>query len=499
MWLSREQLRRLRPAERAMQSPVPTRVVSNGEYIPLPQTSLQRGVEERLRASSRRVASRLGLSRREFLRTASGMAAAFVAMNQVYGGFFGVDEAEASDLDAARERLDRLADQLVVDVQLHFVRDDYTSKAILALGEYAKRWNPVLEREGVTLQRFQFENFLKEVFLDSDTKIGLVSGAPADDPDNAIVTNDQLARARAVVNAVAGTRRMLCHAMFTPGRPGWIEEMDRAIETLKPDSWKGYTVGDPLAPSRWPWRLDDEKLAYPAYEKMVRSGVRTVCIHKGLLPADYETSWENWRYARVDDVGQAARDWPQLTFVIYHSALKPLMTPPDDLVAQFDASGRIDWVTDLAEIPERFGVDNVYAELGTAFASCAVTHPRLCAAMLGTLIRGLGPERVLWGTDSVWYGSPQWQIEAFRRIEIPDELAEAHGFAKLGAADGPIKRAILGENAARLYGLAPRTAAGPLWRDDGLARMRERYRRDGAAPSNQAYGYIHRERWPGRV
>ena len=39
--------------------------------------------------------------------------------------------------------------------------------------------------------------------------------------------------------------------------------------------------------------------------------------------------------------------------------------------------------------------------------------------MMGTLIKGLGHDHVFWGTDSVWYGSPQWQIEAFRRLEIP--------------------------------------------------------------------------------
>jgi hypothetical protein len=64
----------------------------------------------------------------------------------------------------------------------------------------------------------------------------------------------------------------------------------------------------------------------------------------------------------------------------------------------------------------------LYADIGTSFAISAVSNPRFCAAMMGTLVKGLGHDHVFWGTDSVWYGSPQWQIEAFRRLEIPDDM-----------------------------------------------------------------------------
>lgn len=168
------------------------------------------------------------------------------------------------------------------------------------------------------------------------------------------------------------------------------------------------------------------------------------------------------------------------------------MTPPDESLAQFDATGRMDWVTDLAEIPAKHGVTNVYAEVGTSFATSAVTHPRHAAALLGTLVKGMGPEHVLWGTDSVWYGSPQWQIEAFRRIEIPDDMRERHGFAPLGPADGAVKRAILGGNAARLYGLEPdaRADAAASFDEDGLGQLKREYAADGGMPSNLAYGYV---------
>jgi hypothetical protein len=491
-WLSEDELRQTAPAESAaFRGPIPTQVVSNGEYMPSPQTDEQRRVEQVLGELAEAGARRLRMDRRRFLKTSCGMAAAFVAMNRVYGELFSVGVAEAAEPAAAAERLAALAKQLVIDVQLHFVRDDFAWDGLLMLGEYAKRWNPVLEREGVTLRRYKFENFVKEVFLDSETRIGLISGAPSDDPAHAVIGSAELASARDTLNAVAGSRRMLSHSILRPGQSGWLDEIDRALVEWRPDSWKGYTVGDPLAPSEFPWRMDDEKVTYPGYAKIAKSDKRIVCVHKGLLPADYETSTKHWRYAMVDDVGKAAKDWPQLTFVIYHSGLKPFLTPPDESLAQFEKTGRMDWVTDLAEVPAKYGVSNVYAELGTSFASSAVTHPRHCAALLGTLIRGMGADHVLWGTDSVWYGSPQWQIEAFRRIEIPEDMRKKHGFSALGAADGATKSAILAKNAAKLYGIDLAKVADTSERDS-LAVAKREYEAAGPDRSNLAYGFIRR-------
>ena len=493
-WLSPRERARVVPAERAAAAtPVPTRVVSNGEFTPPPQTLEQRRVERRIWELAEAHGSRLGMSRREFLRSASGMAAAFLAMNEVYGPLFSVAEAEAADLEVSAERTRVLSDQFVFDVQVHFVRDDYDDPGLLDLGRFASQhWNPaMLEEMGVELARYKFENFLREVFLDSDTKVALLSGAPFDDPGAWLLSNDQMARTRELINRVAGSQRLLCHAVFTPGQEGWLEQVDYAIEKLQPDSWKGYTIGDPLNPSRYPWRLDDEKLVYPFYEKIQQAGIRTVCIHKGLLPVDYEQSFPGvWRYANVDDVGKAAQDWPQLRFVIYHSALRPFLELPEPEASEFEKNGTIRWVSDLAAIPERFGVSNVYAEIGTAFANCAVTHPRLCAGLLGTLIRGMGVDRVLWGTDSVWYGSPQWQIEALRRLEIPEDLQKRHGFTPLGPADGAVKSSILGLNAARFYGLEPTAVAGRI-RPDRIEGMKAEYRTSGLGRSNAAYGFVH--------
>jgi uncharacterized protein len=494
-YLSAHELGRTAPAElESFESPIPTQVVSNGEYNPLPQTRDQRRVEARIKELASDLAPRHGLSRRAFLASSAGMAAAFLAMNDVFGPIFDVSRAEAQQPGMAAQRSGALAGQFIVDVQTHFVRDDFKQAGLLDLAKYAKQnWNPALTGEN-DLARFKFENYVREVFVDSDTKVALLSGAPFDDSTWDLLSNDQINAARAGINRIADSRRLLSHAVFTPKKNNWMGEVDRAIAELKPDSWKGYTIGDPLFPSKLGsyWRLDDEKLMYPFYEKIAKSGINTVCIHKGLLPADYEKSWPNvWEYATVSDLGKAAKDHPQINFVIYHSALRAFLEPPAAALAEFDQTGRIKWATDLAEIPSKFGVSNVYGEIGTSFATCAVANPRMAAALMGTLVRGLGADHVLWGSDSVWYGSPQWQIEALRRLEIPDEMRRKHNFAALGAADGPTKTAIFGGNAARLYRINQRAALGEITHDK-IAAIKAEYVAAGGMRTNRRYGYVHR-------
>jgi hypothetical protein len=352
IYLSARELAATEPAEQAAyQSPVPTRIVSNGEFNPLPQTAQQREVEARLAAVAAENAKKLGLSRRQFLRTGCGMAAAFLAMNKVYGPLFDVAPAEAAEPAAAAARAAVTSGQFIFDDQVHFVREDFQQEGLLDLAKYAaQHWNPeMLKDTGLQLSRYRFENFVKEVYLDSETKVALLSGAPFDDPSWWLLSNDQIARARAAINKVAGSRRLLGHAVFTPGQPGWMDQVDRAIAELQPDSWKGYTIGDPLGPSKFAWRLDDEKLVYPFYEKAVKSGITTICIHKGLLPRDYEQKFAGvWQHATVDDLGKAAKDWPQLNFVIYHSAYRHVGGDPKQALAEFERTGRISWTSDLA-------------------------------------------------------------------------------------------------------------------------------------------------------
>ena len=491
--LSAEELAELLPAETSsFPSPIPTQIVSSDEYFPAPQSAKQKEVEARLKALGSELARKQGLSRRRFFQTAAGMAASYVVMNQVYGPLFEASAAEAATPDMANERAASLKDQFIMDMHTHFLRDDTRITGFVAQREAVGKagWNPALAGKPQTLDDVKFANYFKEVFLDSDTKVALISSAPSEIPDDWFLTNDMTIATRAKVNGEAGSKRMMAHAIFTPGYPGWMEEIDRAIEQLKPDAMKGYTIGDNTHKelSAHPWRLDDEKLVYPAYEKFVKAGLKNVCIHKGLFPPSVEKKFPNLRnYADVSDVGKAAKDWPQLNFVVYHSGYRFAGGgTPEEGMAEWDQTGRSSWVSDLAEIPEKYGVSNVYGDLGQLFAWTTVAQPRLGAAVMGTLIKGLGVERVVWGTDAVWTGAPQWQIEALRRLEIPEEMQKKYGFAPLGPADGPVKNAIFGENSARIYNYRRKASI------DHFDRLKAEYEAIGPARSNLRYGYVRR-------
>ena len=495
--LSAEERALLDPAEtHAFASPIPVQVISNGEFLPAPQGELQKQFEARLKERADALAKRRGLSRRVFLRTASGMAAAFLAMNDIYGPIFQVSEAEAADPELGDEHAGKLSDQFVFDVHTHFLKDDTRLQYFVDLRTETGRrgYDPELAKHKQTLDDVKFPMYLKEIFLDSDTKIAVLSGAPSDIAQDWMLSNDAIRDACDRVNRFAGGRRMLPHFIFVPGQPGWLEAIDHGVEVLKPAGWKGYTIGDNTHKeiSRYPWRMDDEKVTYRGYEKFLKAGINVVAVHKGLFPPSDEQKFPRLtEYAKVDDVGKAAKDWPQLNFLIYHAGYRYTGDDNPALAAkQFDETGRMDWVSDLAEVPAKYGVTNVYADVGASFAAVCLSHPRAAATMMAILVKGLGADRVLWGTDLLWFGSPQWQIEAFRRLEIPEDMQRRHGFAQLGAADGPIKRAILGENGARVYGVERHADAG--WRRDGLAMMRGSYLQSGRRPSNLAYGYVRK-------
>src|SRR6202007_2473676 len=126
---------------------------------------------------------------------------------------------------------------------------------------------------------------------------------------------------------------------------------------------------------------------------------------------------------------------------------------PAQAMAEFDQTGRSSWTSDLAAIPEKYGVKNVYGDLGQLFAWTAVAEPRLAAALMGMLVKGLGSDHIVCGTDAGWTGAAQWHIEGLRRLEIPEDMQQKHGFKPLGSADGPVKTAVFSGNSARLYGL----------------------------------------------
>lgn len=495
--LSPDELAALIPAESSIfPAPIPVQCVSSDEFLPGVQTPKQKEYEARVKALGAELAKKQGLTRRKFFKSASGMAAAFLAMNETYGPVFGVSSAEAATPEMANERAQSLSGQFIMDMHTHFLRDDTTLEGFVRSREAVGKagWNPALVGKPQTLEDLKFANYLKEIYLDSDTKVACISGAPSEKATDWFLTNDMKNQARATINSIAGSKRAFAHAIFTPGYAGWLNEIDRAIEVLKPDSFKGYTIGDNTNKqlSVHPWRLDDEKLVYPAYEKFVKAGLKNVCIHKGLFPPSVEKSFPNLlQYAKVDDVAKAAKDWPQLNFIIYHGGYRYSGGGgAQGAWEQFEKTGRIDWVSDLADIPGKYGVNNVYADVGQLFAQSTIADPRVSAVMMGQLIAGLGADHVCWGTDAIWTGAPQWQIEALRRLEIPEDLQKRYGLKPLGPADGPVKRAIFGENNARLYNFTPAQRAAVS--ADKIASGKAIYDRHGDGRTNMAYGYVNR-------
>ena len=241
---------------------------------------------------------------------------------------------------------------------------------------------------------------------------------------------------------------MLFHSLITPIQPGWMEEVDRVIEVVKPTSWKGYTIGDPLSPqtTKYPWRLDDEKLMYPFYEKAVKAGITNICIHKGLLPKDYETSIPGgaWKYATVDDVPKAAKDWPQINFIIYHSALQPFQENTNDVLAEFERTGDIKWITDLAAIPQKHGVNNVFCRHRHQLCGLGDVQPTLLRRDDGLADQGPGSRPYLLGHRLRLVRLPAMADRGVPPPGDPEDMQKKHGFAPLGPADGPVKGAILG-------------------------------------------------------
>jgi hypothetical protein len=253
------------------------------------------------------------MDRRRFFRTSAGMAAAFVALNESFGQVFSVGAAEAATPEQADERARALSDQFIMDMHTHFLRDDTRLTQFVKLRESvaAQGWNPQLNEAGEqTIEDLKFANYFKEVFLDSDTKIALISSAPSEIPEDWFLNNRQMVAARETVNGRAGSKRMMAHAIITPEAPGWLEALDAALE-LKPDSLKGYTVGDNTHKdlARHPWRMDSRE-TYRGYEKAAAAGIRNICVHKGLWGRTMDERFPILApYARVDDVAQAARDW----------------------------------------------------------------------------------------------------------------------------------------------------------------------------------------------
>ena len=167
------------------------------------------------------------------------------------------------------------------------------------------------------------------------------------------------------------------------------------------------------------WRLNDP-WAYKYLELTQQLGIKNVHVHKG--PTIYPLSLDAFD---VRDVDYAATDFPDLNFIVEHVGLPRL----DDFC----------WIATQEH--------NVYAGLSVASAFVHA-RPKYFAEIIANLLFWLGEDRILFGSDyAIW--SPRWIIEKFVSFELPDDIKEEFKVDLTPA----IKRKILGENAAGLYGI----------------------------------------------
>ncbi len=499
-----------------MDSPVPTQVVSTEEIWPRPQNRVQTRWEQRIGELAAENARRIGLDRRAFMRTGMGMATAFWAANEVYGQrYWDVAKEEMFEPEAYAERWPT-GKHFIFDVQAHFTNgyplDFRSSRFMRSLGVDLAS----------DAEAYSFGTFFKEMYLDSETDMLVISGLPGREKSpteegaalaeaalkgervdpmavrgGGILPSWLMAARREDINSIAGSERALSQSNCAPNhywdasanrqdRVLLEEQMTREVEEYRTCSWKLYCHFDPAGAGRG-FRLDDEETAY-FFDIARELGRKTVSVHKGYA----SQSRRFGHLANPQDVERAALENPDITFVIYHSALKHGPTEPAfEEPGFFDpTTGDFAWHNILMDIKRRNPeIDNVYCELGSAFGTLAIAHPVMCMHLMGKNIQHYGAERVLWGTDCIWWGSPQWCIDAFRRFQISDEICEQFGYAKITETD---KARILGLNAARLYGIDPKQAR-QAFRTDTISRMQSGYRDRGIQPDNAAHGWVRSE------
>jgi predicted TIM-barrel fold metal-dependent hydrolase len=232
--------------------------------------------------------------------------------------------------------------------------------------------------------------------------------------------------------------------------------------------------------------MDDEKVAYPCWEKTKKLGVKNLCVHKGL-----PLGFFNEKACMPLDLEKAAKDWPDLNFIVYHSGFRgfgPIAAGTGEKVKDKETNDPqvIPWVSVILDILRRNPkIKNIYFELGSTFNMTSGRSPKMCMHMLGQMIQVAGADHVLWGTDSIWNGSPQGQIVRFRKLKMDEQLMEKYKYPEL---TDKIKDQILGLNAAKLFGLEP-AAKRQAIKADKLTQLREEYQQS-PTPSNTQYGWV---------
>jgi predicted TIM-barrel fold metal-dependent hydrolase len=291
---------------------------------------------------------------------------------------------------------------------------------------------------------------------------------------------------RRIVDRMEGSHRLLLHGRVNPNQPGDLEAMDELKERWKVSAWKTYTQ----------WGVDgkgfflSDDVGTRFIEKARALGVKVICVHKGL-----PFGKQSYEHSQCKDIGIVAKRFPDVSFLIYHSGF--VTGVPERAYQERSASDGID--TLIRSLVEN-GVEpnsNVYAELGSTWRFL-MREPNSAAHAFGKLIKYCGEDNVLWGTDSIWYGSPQDQIQAFRTFQIAPELRAMYGYPEMTPA---LRAKIFGLNATRPYDISA-DEVKKRTRADRLAEERLAYR-EHPEPHYRTYGpktrreFLNLLRWNG--
>jgi uncharacterized protein len=462
--------------------PIKLDTATNGEYEPIPLAPVHREARRRAFDAATTNAKRLGVDRRSFLVSACGAASSLIAMNEAYaksgprGGFYQIEREAALDLQLARSSVDGA--EFIFDVQGHFVNPT---------GAWLKRLPPGAKpMQGFAsaarcepykgpgdfdyLRCIGPDQFVKDVFMDSDTDLMVLSFVPSTREGEPLTIEEAAASAR-IVEQLNGTHRLLLHGRVNPNQRGDLEGMDELAARYKISAWKTYTQWGPDGVGGF--FMDDEP-GIKLIEKARQLGVRNIAIHKGLAfgPKSYE-------HSTCVDIGRVAKRYPDVNFLIYHSGF--VANKAEGPYDPKRSDGIDALVTSLLSNGVKPG-SNVYGELGSTWRM-AMRDPDTAAHTIGKLVKYCGENNVLWGTDSIWYGSPQDQIQAFRTFQIAPELRDKHGYAEITPA---LRAKIFGLNALKIYPIAPDVVKKHV-RQDKVALQREEYR-ERPDPAFVTYG-----------
>jgi hypothetical protein len=460
--------------------PIKLDSTSNGEYVPVQIGAAARHANALAHEAAATAARRIGLERRAYLRSLLGAAATLSAFNEAFAaaGYRGgrYDLPREAAFEPAAAQLAVGGDEFIFDVQLHHVNPQ---------GAWRKGPSANMLRgmpnancgQGDYVECFSSGALLKDVFHDSDTAMGVLSHVPGGMATNPL-DFDAAGATRSAANALDGTERLLLHGRCMPTLRGEIDGMDAQAAQFPVAAFKTYTQ---FGPSEGPtgFFLDDDQHGTPFIERARKLGVRRIAVHKGL-----PFGARGYEYSVARDIGPVARRHPDMTFLVYHAGFDPSVKEGP---YRADAKAGVDVL--VRSLQEAGNPTNVCAELGSTWRF-VMRDPDQAAHLMGKLLKTFGEDRVLWGTDSIWYGSPQDQIQAFRAFQISREFQQRHGYPELTPA---LKRKVFGLNAARVYGLAPDAMRRKLAKDK-VQKSKLEYLND-PQPHFGTYGPRTRREW----